>query len=86
MAKSTKMNPFSRNLAQAIAKCVPASGETITAEEVASKLGKAFTVAHPEMLKLVIRLAVSSGAVPGYSSVRGPTGGIYKVAARAEQE
>ncbi len=86
MAKSNRKSPFNRDLARAISEHVPQDGTCVTREELAKKLGKRFTVDHPEMLRILIGLAVSSGSCPGLASVRGPGGGVYRVAARTSAE
>lgn len=81
---SKKLGVFSKALVNAIqvaCKEATAKGEAVTREEVAAMLikGKSFTEDNLALLTVMVGEAVKHGEVPGYSSKRGPNGGIFPV-------
>lgn len=91
MTKENRKSPFSKELCRAIAKAVRelgTDGYCISSAEVAKALKKTkmFTVEHPDILRLLVAQAVSTGAVPGLASRKGRDGGIYSVSGAERTE
>lgn len=89
--KSERQSVFSAAVVRAIAavcKEACADGTCVTRETVAKRLlkSKAFTQDNLTLLTVMVGEAVKHGEVPGFSSRRGPGGGIYSIAAAEKAE